>query len=40
LVDKVYKRKNLEPASYRVRSNAGEGGVHGQSLAEFEVVLD
>jgi RNA-directed DNA polymerase len=40
LVDKVYKRKNLELAWIRVRSNDGVGGVDGQSLAEFEEVLD
>jgi RNA-directed DNA polymerase len=40
LVDKVYKRKNLELAWRRVRSNGGAGGVDGQSLAEFEEVLD
>src|SRR6516162_7491519 len=33
LVDKVYKRKNLELAWLRVRSNGGAGGVDGQSLA-------
>jgi hypothetical protein len=40
LVDKVYKRKNLELAWLRVRSNGGAGGVDGQSLAGFERVLD
>ena len=40
LVDKVYKRKNLELAWLRVRSNGGAGGVDGQSLAEFEEVLE
>ena len=40
LVDKVYKRKNLELAWIRVRSNDGAGGVDGQSLADFEEVLD
>jgi group II intron reverse transcriptase/maturase len=40
LVDKVYKRKNLELAWVRVRRNGGAGGVDGQSLAEFEAVLD
>jgi RNA-directed DNA polymerase len=40
LVDKVCKRKNLELAWRRVRSNGGAGGVDGQSLAEFEEVLD
>src|SRR5262245_63628291 len=39
LVDKVYKRKNLELAWLRVRSNGGAGGVDGQSLADFEGVL-
>jgi len=40
LVDKVYKRKNLELAWIRVRRKDGAGGVDGQSLAEFEEVLD
>jgi RNA-directed DNA polymerase len=40
LVDKVYKRKNLELAWIRVQRNDGAGGVDGQSLAEFEGVLD
>src|SRR5215831_15358415 len=40
LVDKVYKRKNLELAWLRVRSNDGAGGVDGQGVAEFEEVLD
>jgi RNA-directed DNA polymerase len=40
LVDKVYKRKNLELAWLRVRSNGGAGGVDGQGLAEFEGVLN
>jgi len=39
-VDKVYKRKNLELAWIQVRSNDGAGGVDGQSLADFEEVLD
>jgi RNA-directed DNA polymerase len=39
LVDKIYKRKNLELAWKRVRSNDGAGGVDGQSLEEFEKVL-
>ncbi len=40
LVDKVYKRKNLDLAWDRVRSKGGAGGVDGQSLMEFEKVLD
>ena len=40
LVDKVYKRKNLEDAWLRVKSNGGAGGVDGQTLMEFEKVLD
>ena len=40
LVDKVYKRWNLEDAWLRVKSNGGSGGVDGQSLTDFEKVLD
>jgi RNA-directed DNA polymerase len=35
LIDKVYKRKNLEIAWERVRANRGSGGVDGQSLSMF-----
>ena len=40
LVDKVYKRKNLEMAWLKVKRNAGAGGVDGQSVKEFEARLD
>ena len=40
LVDKVYKRKNLELAWEKVRANKGAGGVDGQSIEDFEKVLD
>src|ERR1700757_3917521 len=40
LVDKVYKRWNLEDAWLRVKSNGGSGGVDGQTLMDFEKVLD
>ena len=40
LIDKVYKRKNLEIAWERVRSNRGAGGVDGQSIVEFGEKLD
>ena len=40
LVDKVYKRWNLEDAWLRVKSNGGAGGVDGQTLMEFERVLE
>jgi RNA-directed DNA polymerase len=40
LVDKVYKRWNLEDAWLRVKGNGGAGGVDGQSLRDFEKVLD
>jgi hypothetical protein len=36
LIDKVYKRKNLEMAWGKVKENRGSGGVDGQSLAAFE----
>ena len=40
LIDKVYRRKNLEMAWERVKANRGSGGVDGQSLAAFEAQLD
>ena len=40
LVDKVYKRKNLELAWKRVKRNQGAGGIDGQTLDEFEAQLD
>jgi RNA-directed DNA polymerase len=40
LVDKVYKRKNLEMAWLRVKRNAGAGGVDEQSVGEFEARRD
>src|SRR5437867_12788719 len=36
LIDKVYKRKNLEMAWEKVKENRGSGGVDGQSLTAFE----
>lgn len=39
LVDKVYKRKNLELAWEKVTSNKG-AGIDGQSIEDFEEVLD
>ncbi len=40
LIDKVYKRKNLEMAWERVQANGGSGGVDGQSLVGFAAQLD
>lgn len=40
LVDKVYKRKNLELAWEKVRRNGGSGGIDGQSIADFERDLE
>ena len=40
LVDKVYKRKNLELAWERVKRNKGAGGIDGQTLEEFEEQLE
>src|SRR5216684_2112860 len=40
LIDKVYKRKNLEMAWEKVKANRGSGGVDGQGLEAFEVQLD
>jgi group II intron reverse transcriptase/maturase len=40
LIDKVYKRKNLEMAWEKVRANRGSGGVDGQNLEGFAAQLD
>jgi group II intron reverse transcriptase/maturase len=40
LIDKVYKRKNLEMAWERVKVNRGSGGVDGQTLEAFEAQLE
>jgi len=40
LIDKVYKRKNLEMAWEKVKANRGSGGVDGQTLEAFEAQLD
>lgn len=40
LIDKVYKRKNLEIAWERVKANRGAGGVDGQGIEDFERELD
>src|SRR5271165_5651960 len=40
LIDKVYKRKNLEMAWEKVCANRGSGGVDGQTLEEFSAQLD
>lgn len=40
LIDKVYKRKNLEMAWEKVQANRGSGGVDGQTLEEFSAQLD
>jgi hypothetical protein len=39
LIDKVYKRKNLEIAWERVKANRGSGGIDGQNLEAFEAQL-
>jgi retron-type reverse transcriptase len=39
LIDKVYKRKNLEMAWERVKANRGSGGVDGETLDTFEAQL-
>ena len=39
LIDKVYKRKNLEMAWERVKENRGSGGIDGQTLAHFQAQL-
>ena len=40
LIDKVYKRKNLEMAWERVKANRGSGGVDGETLETFEAQLN
>lgn len=40
LIDKVYKRKNLEMAWERVKANRGAGGVDGQTIDDFAEVLE
>src|SRR5258705_9581600 len=40
LIDKVYKRKNLEMAWEKVKANRGSGGIDGQNLEGFEAQLD
>ena len=40
LIDKVYKRENLEMAWEKVKANRGSGGVDGQSLEAFAAQLD
>jgi len=39
LIDKVYKRKNLEMAWEKVKENRGSGGVDGQTLEAFVAQL-
>jgi hypothetical protein len=39
LIDKVYKRKNLEMAWEKVKENRGGGGIDGQSLEAFEAFV-
>src|SRR5438132_65226 len=40
LIDKVYKRKNLEMAWEKVKANRGSGGVDGQNVEAFEEKLE
>lgn len=40
LIDKVYKRKNLEIAWKKVKANQGAGGVDGESIEAFGERLD
>ena len=40
LVDKIYKRKNLELAWEKVKRNRGAGGIDGEDIAGFEARLE
>jgi group II intron reverse transcriptase/maturase len=40
LVDKIYKRKNLEVAWEKVKRNRGAGGIDGEDIAVFEARLE
>ena len=40
LVDKIYKRKNLEVAWEKVKRNRGSGGIDGVEIAAFEAQLE
>ena len=40
LIDKIYKRKNLQIAWERVKANHGAGGVDGESIEAFAERLD
>src|SRR5947199_9515645 len=40
VIDKVYKRKNLQMAWEKVKANRGSGGIDGQSLEAFEAQLN
>jgi RNA-directed DNA polymerase len=40
LIDKVYKRKNLEIAWERVKANHGAGGIDGESIEAFGAALE
>ena len=40
LIDKVYKRKNLEMAWEQVKADRGSGGVDGQTLEAIEAQLN
>jgi len=40
LIDKVYKRKNLEIAWECVKANQGAGGVDGESIEAFDEKLN
>src|ERR1700755_1365307 len=40
LIDKVYKRKNLEIAWEKVKANRGSGGLDGQNREAFAAQLD
>jgi len=40
LIDKIYRRGNLEEAFKRVKKNKGAPGIDGESIIDFSLKLD